>query len=401
MECRRCHTVLPNVAHFCHLCGQDMRSVEESRRNHFAVKPDEPVASFALVSTIMPRGVGSSPQTYRTALLISLAAALVASIFGALPIAVLLAAFAIPIVYIVYLYDVNMWKDAPVPVTGMAFVLTAVLAGGFIAVLRSFLPAATPFSSGIDVAGMLVAVLLIPVVGELLRQVGPLFLASRPAFDDLMDGVTFGIISGVAYATADTVVRHWGLLTGGFASNGDVGLWIFLIALEGFIKPLLIGTATGIACAEYAGLGAGYDGFSLRWLRGTGEAVLANVVYNLGIVLSAAFIADGAITLAVQLIVGLVVLGILVLRMRGILHIGLMEAALEATAREGVGPTQGVGEDGELGFCPRCEMPLLERSTFCSACGTAVHESGRRSPVGSGAAHGQNNVGTNAMEESQ
>lgn len=378
MDCRRCHTRLPGVAHYCHICGQDMRSEDQARRNHFAVNPDEPVASFAIVSTVMPRGVGQRPQTYRTALLIALAAALLASIFGALPIAVLLAAFAIPVVYIVYLYDVNMWKDAPLPVTGMAFVLTAALGGCFVAAVRSLLPSATSFSGGIDLVGMLAAVVLIPVVGELLRQIGPLFLASRPRFDDLMDGVTFGIISGVAYATADTLVRHWPLLTGGFVENGDVGLWIFLVILEGFVKPLLIGTATGIACAEFAGLGQGYDGFSLRWARGLGEAILANVLYNLGIVLSAAFISDRAVTLAIQLIVGLVVLGILVLRMRGILHVGLMEAALEASAREGVGVASGVGDQGELGFCPRCEMPLLEQSTFCSACGTAVHEAGRR-----------------------
>ena len=177
MDCRRCHTRLPGVAHYCHICGQDMRSEDQARRNHFAVNPDEPVASFAIVSTVMPRGVGQRPQTYRTALLIALAAALLASIFGALPIAVLLAAFAIPVVYIVYLYDVNMWKDAPLPVTGMAFVLTAALGGCFVAAVRSLLPSATSFSGGIDLVGMLAAVVLIPVVGELLRQIGPLFLA--------------------------------------------------------------------------------------------------------------------------------------------------------------------------------------------------------------------------------
>ena len=46
-----------------------------------------------------------------------------AAIFGALPIAVLVAAFAVPIVYIVYLYDVNLWEDEPVLVTGLAFVV--------------------------------------------------------------------------------------------------------------------------------------------------------------------------------------------------------------------------------------------------------------------------------------
>ena len=89
-----------------------------ARRKSFAAKPDEAVASFALISAIMPRGAGQRPQTYRIALAIALVVALVAAIFGAMPIAVLVAAFAIPLVYIVYIYDVNLWEDEPFPVAG-------------------------------------------------------------------------------------------------------------------------------------------------------------------------------------------------------------------------------------------------------------------------------------------
>ena len=131
LECPRCRAELPDVAHFCHVCGQDLRSEDLTRRRSFAAKPDEPVASFALISSIMPRGAGQRPQTYRIALTIALVVALIAAIFGALPIAVLVAAFAIPIVYIVYLYDVNLWEDEPIPVTGLAFGLTGVLTIGF------------------------------------------------------------------------------------------------------------------------------------------------------------------------------------------------------------------------------------------------------------------------------
>ena len=62
---------------------------------------------------------------------------------------------------------------------------------------------------------------------------------------------------------------------------------------------------------------------------------------------------------------GLIILGILILRVRNVLHVGLMEAALERSVR-----TAGV--DGELEFCAQCEMPLLEHAAFCNVCGTAV-----------------------------
>ncbi len=209
--------------------------------------------------------------------------ALVAAIFGAMPIAVLVAAFAIPIVYIVYIYDVNLWEDEPIPVTGLAFALTGVLAIGF-TILWTYLRGPVPFgtttyegslSATPSVGAFLLVAVVVPIVGEAIREVGPLVLASRPEFDDLMDGLTFGVISGVAYACFDTLVRHWSLLTGGLQAQ-DPGLWVSLIFLEGFVKPLIFGTATGIACAEFSGLGRGFDGFTPRYFRGVAEAVLAD-----------------------------------------------------------------------------------------------------------------------------
>ena len=373
MECPRCHAQIPGTAHFCPECGADRRSGDTARSRSFAAKPDEPVASFALVSSIMPMGSGQRPQTYRIALTIALVVALVAAIFGALPIAVLVAAFAVPIVYIVYLYDVNLWEDEPLPVTGLAFGLTAVLAIVW-TVVWTLLRGPVSFGApSLDGAGggapalgtfLLVAV-LVPVVGEVIRQVGPLLLASRPQFDDLMDGLTFGVISGVSYATFDTLVRHWALLTGGL-QEADPGLWVSLIFLEGFVKPLLIGTATGLACAEFSGLGRGYDGFTPRYIRALVLAVAANVAYQAGTYLFS-FLGSATLGVLLSILWGLLVLAILILRLRVVLHTGLMEAALEHAAR-----TSGAGPDGELEFCAQCEMPLQPGSAFCAACGTAV-----------------------------
>ena len=373
MDCPRCHAHIPETAHYCPSCGDDRRTGDTGRRRSFAARPDEPVASFALVSTIMPRGSGQRPQTYRVALTIALVVALVAAIFGAMPIAVLVAAFALPIVYIVYMYDVNLWEDEPIPVTGLAFGLTGVLAIVWTIVwtlLRGPVSFATPSFDGSgsgapSLTTFLLVALLVPVVGEVLRQVGPVLLASRPQFDDLMDGLTFGVISGVAYATFDTLVRHWALLSGGL-QDADPGLWVSLIFLEGFVKPLIMGTATGLACAEFSGLGRGYDGFTPRYLRAFVLAVVANVAYQGGTYLFS-FLGSATLGVLLSIVWGLLVLGILVLRLRVVLHTGLMEAALEHAAR-----TAGVGPEGEIEFCTRCEMPLQPGAAFCAACGTAV-----------------------------
>jgi len=387
VDCQRCHVATPRAAHFCHNCGNDVRTSDIGRRESFAVKPDEPVASFALISTIMPQGAGTRPQTYKVALTLALTVALVASIFGALPIALMVAAFAIPIVYIAYIYDVNLWEDEPVSVTLAAFLLTGVFAVLFSLFWTTVLPLQLEIGgldggTGPRLRDLLVLMLLVPLVSEVLKQVGPLFLASRPKFDDLMDGLTFGVISGVGFAAFETLVTHWNLLTGGFQGTSDAGLWLSVIFAEGFVKPLVYGTATGLACAEFSGLGRGYDGFSARYVKAFVLAVVANALYQVGVYLLA-FVGQQPLGQILGIVWGLLILGLLVLRLRNVLHLGLMEAALERSAREG-----GVGEHGELGFCPRCEMPLMAGSRFCSACGTSLRAAGRRSriPDGSGGA---------------
>jgi hypothetical protein len=373
LQCPRCRAELPEVAHFCHICGQDQRSADLTRRKSFAAKPDEPVASFALISSIMPRGAGQRPQTYRIALTIAIVVALVAAIFGAMPIAVLVAAFAIPVVYIVYIYDMNLWEDEPLIVTGLAFLLTGALTVAFTVLwtqLRGPVPYGTTtyegsLSAAPTVSTFLLVALVVPIVGEVIREIGPVLLASRPEFDDLMDGLTFGVISGVSYSCFDTLVRQWDLLTGGLQGS-DPGLWVSLIFLEGFVKPLIIGTATGIAVAEFSGLGRGYDGFTPRYFRGVGEAILANAAYQAGTYLFS-FVGNATLGVILSILWGLIILAILILRVRSVLHSGLMEAALERSARAG-----GIGPTGGLQVCAQCEMPLLDHAAFCTACGTAV-----------------------------
>lgn len=392
MSCQRCGAQTPDVAHFCQVCGLDLRSEDLTRRKSFAVKPDEPVASFNLISTIMPRGAGQRPQTYRIALGIGLVVALLAAIFGAVPVAILVAAFTIPIVYIVYLYDVNLWEDEPVLVTVAAFLLTGVLSLLFTIGWLHFRPlvGGTPSFGGGMVSGpgvgtFLLVVIVVPIIAQILTQLGPVYLASRPKFDDLMDGLTFGVISGVAYSTFDTLVRHSGALFGGLGNQQDPATWVALIFLEGLIKPLIMGTAAGIAGAEFSGLGRGYDGFTLRYARGFAEAVLANIAYAAGAYLFSFL--PGSKGVIVTVLWGLVILGVLILRVRNVLHTGLMEAALEATARSDV----SIGASGELDFCAACEMPLVAGAAFCNACGTAVRTSPRTHapvPAGSTASSG-------------
>jgi RsiW-degrading membrane proteinase PrsW (M82 family) len=373
VECPRCSSDVPEVSHFCHHCGNDMQSGDSERKKAYAAKPDEPVASFKLVSTIMPQGAGRQPYTYRAALGIALALTVITAALGALPVAIMIAAFAIPIVYILYLYDVNLWEDEPVPVVAAAFVVTGVLAAVFTWLWSNKVSLSIELT-GENAAGpsgrdLVILMLLVPVVSELIRQIGPLYLASRPRYDDLMDGLTFGVVAGVGFACFETLVLHWSWISGGFATPGSsTATWVSVVLLQGFVKPLIYGSATGLAVAEFSGLGEKYDGFTPRWVAGLLQAMLVNALFQGGVYLLS-FVGgrSSAIGAILGVVWGLVLLGALIILVRTVLHKGLLEAALESAARGGSNHASG-----ELAFCSRCEMPLLPHSDFCSACGSSV-----------------------------
>ncbi len=380
MDCPRCGTALAPAAHYCHHCGADALAGDSHRMRAFAARPDEPVASFALVSTIMPRGSGQQPQTYRIALSVTLAVALVAALFGALPVAILVAAFAVPLVYVAYLYDVNLWQDHPVLVTIAGFGATGALAAAVTLGWSRLLPLqALSLDAGPQVRDVLVLCLLVPVLGLLVTQATTAFLASRPEFDDLMDGLTFGVVAGVAYAALETIVLQWPLLVAGHQGLTDAGLWLSIVFSAGLVKPLVYGTAAGLAGAEFSGLGRDYDGFTARYARAALFSLLIWSLYQGGVYLLG-FVGAQPLGPLLGVAWGVVLLALLVLRLRTVLHVGLLEAALKEHA-------SAAGAGGPVDHCPQCEMPTVPDAPFCSACGTSQRAKGVGVHPHPGAAH--------------
>jgi hypothetical protein len=366
------------------VCGADVRAATaegQSRRRVYAAHPGEPLLSFNIVTSLMPLASGTTPQTYRTVLAVGLAIPVVGAILGALPFALAAAAVVVPVTYLLYLYDVNEWEDQPVPVVAAAVGLAGVLALGFTLLWRDvLLDGPVEFlnrSRGAEIDGrtLLVVGLLVPVVGEVLKQLGPLWLASRPQFDDLIDGLTFGVAAGAAFAATETLVLNHHLLLSGQnrVSDPDAALWVSLVVVAALVKPIVYGAATGIACAAYSGLGEGYDGFTPRYYRALAEAVGANVAFQVGLYLAS--LAGGATGAMLGLAWGLLVAVALLLRLRWLLHTALLEAALEAAQRDSV--PRAASRD--VGFCSECELPLLHESSFCSACGAAVRAASKAS----------------------
>lgn len=371
MNCRRCDAALPESAAFCGRCGTPAGA--EGGRRGFAVNPGESVLSFNVVTSIMPLASGQAPQTYRWALAAGAVIPLVAGALGFLPMAFAAAAALVPAVYLVYLYDVNQWEDQPVPVVAGTVLAAGVLSLGFTLLWQEVFvgdgagPVARDLGSSIDGGDLLVYALVVPVGVWLLGQLGPLWLAAKPRFDDLIDGLTFGIAAGVAFAAVETLVVNRSVFLDGPAhiDDPDAALWLSLLFTAALVKPLVYGSAIGIAAGSFSGLGAGYDGFGPGYARGAIEALVALVAYGAGEYLLG--LVEGSSGAVLGLLWGLLVAGMLMVRVRLLLQHALLEAALDAE------------EPGEPeGHCPTCEMPLLRGAAFCVACGTGLRAGTKR-----------------------
>lgn len=344
----------------------------DRRRGSYALQQGEPVMSFNLVSSLLPMASGTAPQTYRWALGLGLLVPVVAGALGYLAFAFVAAALVVPVVYLVYMYDVNQWDDQPLGVVLGAVGVAGVLGVVFTWLWHSLLDTGAALSgagAGLDSiswTSLLVLCLLVPVVSEILKQVGPVVLARRPAFDDLIDALTFGIAAGSAYAAAETIVVNRALFSSlGHIDKVDSGFWVSLILSAAIVKPVVYGAATGIAVAAFSGVGRGYRGFRAPYLRGLAEAIGANIAFQLALFLAGRV--GGARGAVLGLVLGAAVAVVMVVRLRYLLHISVLEAALE-TASGGELKDTAHG----TAWCPSCSLPLVEGANFCVACGTAV-----------------------------
>jgi RsiW-degrading membrane proteinase PrsW (M82 family) len=369
---------LPAGARFDAFTGAELSSgagAGTERKQSFALQPGEPVASFNVLSSLMPLASGSAPQTYRWALGLGILIPVVAGALGYLAFAFVAAALVVPAVYVVYLYDVNQWEDEPVGVVLGAVAAAAALAVGFTFLWHAGLLGddLTPVdfdgngSGGVRWSAFFVLVLLVPIVSEVLKEAGPILLARRPRFDDMIDGLTFGVASGAAFAAAETIVVNRGLFsTFGHVDSPNAGFWVSLILSAAVVKPIVYGAATGIAVASFSGLGAGYDGFKPGYFRGLAEAVAANILFQGGLFFAARI--EGTTGAVIGLVWGALIAAVLVVRLRYLLHYAVLEAALEAVS------TGTTSKDAAVGtaYCPSCEMPLVAGANFCVVCGTSV-----------------------------
>lgn len=376
MTCSRCNSPNPDVARFCHRCG-DVLADGASRRDHFAAHPGEPVRALALMSTLFPHVSGGRHHVYRAGLAIALLASLVAAAFGVLSVALVCAGVALPTMFLLYLHDHEVWADEPVLAIGVGVVLAGGLGVAVGLLGYSFtdhgLTIGRAAGSLPPLDQILLLSLLVPFVAFLALQVAPILLTGRPSLGHSLDALSFAALGAAAFALGESIVLQHGAFTGAAVTHTSPARDTFIAMTLGFAKPVIYAAAAGLAVMRLRRQDRSYP-------TGFGEGLALVVAFDAALTLLSGYGERGVV---LTFVVSLALAGIGLLRLRAEAH-----DALVAEAEQAVGVAGDAVTAQHAGDCAHCGLPLLTDSHFCLACGSAVAampKQHRRRLVGSGA----------------
>jgi hypothetical protein len=366
ITCNQCGNQVPRLR-FCIRCGDpltDEYAAESTRedRRRFAAAPDERVNAIALVSTLFPQLPRADMRTFRLAFVAGVTIVSGLALLGFYPIALVSAAVLVPLLFVLYLWDVDIYEDEPVGVIGATMLWGAVagIAYGWLA--RGI--GTTSGLGGRDLLDILIAGVGLPLLEGVLMLAGPLVLLRWKRFNDVLDGATFGAASAVTFSGVHLIVQSLPVFSAGLRPAGDPLPWVIQMLSLGVLQPVIAAGAIG---AFAAALWLRYrapvaDRHALGLVGQPAFALLGAAAALVGAGLAKTLLSLIPQTLALALIAMVVLLWL-----RRALHLGLMQESREIN----------VERDAR---CPNCGLMTPEH-TFCGQCGVSLRAvpSGRRS----------------------
>jgi RsiW-degrading membrane proteinase PrsW (M82 family) len=359
MRCDHCAHDVPDGV-FCSSCGAHQGTTAEfgdaKRRSHrYAAHPGEHVAQPSIITTLFPHLGHHKIHEFRWALIAGFAGVVVLAMAGLITAAILLSAFLVPVLYLIYLYEAQVYRDEPALVLGYTFgggavagiVLTLLLRAVYNPLVDNPNPLGNP---SVDLGALFLLGLLAPVVQEAVKPLSAMLLLRRSEFPETVDGLVFGVAAGLGFSLAETLINFSSALAA-LPAHVAPGNWIYSLITIAILQPLMQGTATGMIVATVWRRRLGKLGG--RELGAVAMAVLAHVAFSGG----SQVLRDTAINPLLVLIWQSAIVGALLVYIRYLLHYALLEEA------------------GNMGFaetlCPSCHMHIVAAG-FCPNCGMAL-----------------------------
>jgi hypothetical protein len=351
MTCPHCGRDVPREQ-FCVVCGEPLADGGRG----YAASPHERWWHPRVVSSIFPHLPRADMRPFRLALLGVAAGVVVLCLARLYPLALVAAAVSVPLLFVLYLWDVDVYEDEPLRVAALTVAWGALAGAGLGLASREVASAVSLLQGEPDTHDLVWLGIVLPLAALALMLAGPLLLLPYRKFDDCLDGVVFGATCASTLLAAEAIANSWSFLQLGLRAAGDPSLWIPRLLTLGVTMPVLAAGVAGATCGAF-------------WLRLRSPMTERRALGVFGSPLVAVVVAAAAL-------VGASV---------GELYLGhwstlALTAALAAAALVWLRRTIQLGlrqesEEKVVGppiECPSCrhETPL---HTFCGNCGVALH----------------------------
>jgi RsiW-degrading membrane proteinase PrsW (M82 family) len=332
----------------------------------YAANPSEHVLQPAVTSALFPHLPQQRSAPFRTALL-AVTALLV--LFGYLRLTgpfVALAAAAVPILYGIYLYEVDVYEHEPIYLIGLTAgigvvlgAIWALLTGHYVTqtLLLMTMPQSAP------VGRILLVGVLFPLVAQALMLVGPIILRRTRPRQSVLDGFAFGAASALGFVFASTLIYLVPELQFGPVAVASGTLFALRAVLHGLLVPLIDVGTTGLVS-------------SALWLSGRKVRSIANYGWmtSLGVSLAVAAVVQVGLGLADVLVTSSTV-AILIYLGVAVVLLFWVRAALHFMLLAGAG---GDSIDADT-TCSNCGH-VSPHGAFCPNCGIATQTAPKRGP---------------------
>ena len=343
--CRHCGARVP-AGVFCGNCGEHLEgNTGRGRSSSYAAAPNEHVGHAAVITTLFPHLPHRQVHIFREVLLIGIGLVLLLAALRFVAPATLVSVLLLPVLYLLYLYESEVYEDEPVQV-----LLLTVVSGGVFGFLYFVIAnhLTTTQLSG-TVQGPLVTGVLLPLIAQVLMLAGPLVLLTRTKFDETLDGLTFAVASALGFTLVAVIASSWPFFTAPLVHG---------IAIDDVLRILRSGVVASVVNAGTTGVIA-----AALWRRAPGHAGRAGWVTPVGVI--AGFVIQVVLGVAGYytpdplslLLIWTVVGAVLLVVVRVVLHAALLEEA----GKHSIGPLHPCGE------CHR----LVQTMAFCPNCGAA------------------------------
>lgn len=315
------------------------------------------MARVTVVSSLFPQLSGHSRAPFRVAFALAVGVLVIVAVAGLQAPVIAVSALAVPLLFLVYVFEIDPLEVRFAVPTALLFVAGAALGVGWGLLLGplaadSLLPA---YSPSLLTGGVAVSAVVVPVAGLLLMVLPVAVLRLwRPESSEALDGFTGGAAGALGLTLAATLTELVPLLRHGNVVPGSSVLAVLTQAVVRGVSVPVVAAAT-----------AGYVGAALWQRRGSGSAAggrwLTSPLLALAVALALAvglgFADDAGLPDIILLVVHLAAAALALLVVRAGLHHVLLHEQRDVR----IGPPRE---------CPHCHR-VVPAMPFCPQCGVA------------------------------